>query len=62
MPFYLGERLIKVEDLLYMVRSRIPPQLDTGTKLWLNEDIGVADAALTLEATAVEVATQGVIR
>ena len=45
-----------------MVCSRIPPQLDTGTELWLNEDIGVADAALALEATAAEAATQGVIR
>ena len=61
-PFHPGERLIKVEDLSRMVRSRIPPQLDTGTELWLNKDIGVADAARALEVTAVEAATHGVIR
>lgn len=60
-PFHTGERLIKVEDLSRMVRSRIPPQLDTGTELWLNKDIGVADAARALEVTAVEAATHGVI-
>ena len=61
-PFHLGERLIKADDLSHMVRSRNLPQLDTEKQLWLNEDIGVADAALVLEAVAVEAATQGVIR
>jgi glycine/D-amino acid oxidase-like deaminating enzyme len=45
-----------------MVRFRDQPQLDTGEELWLNEDIGVADSALALEAVAVEAEAQGVIR
>ena len=61
-PFHAGERLIKPEDVSHMVRSRHPPQVDNKKELWLNEDIGVADAALTLEAVAVEAATLGVIR
>jgi hypothetical protein len=35
-----------------MVRSRHPPQLDIKEKLWLNEDIGVADSALELVVRA----------
>lgn len=50
-PFHLGERLIEADDLSHMVRSRDPPQLDTEKELWLNEDIGVADVALTLEVS-----------
>ena len=61
-PFHRGERLIKAEDVSHMVHSRNPPQLDAEKELWLNEDIGVADAALALEAIAVEAATEGVIR
>jgi glycine/D-amino acid oxidase-like deaminating enzyme len=63
-PFfkYPEERLIKVEDLSDMVRSRHPPQLGAGEELWLMEDIGVADSALVLEAVAMEAADQGVIR
>jgi hypothetical protein len=45
-----------------MVRSRDPPQLDSGEELWLNEDIRVAHSALTVEAVAVEAAVQGVVR
>ena len=61
-PFHPGERLITAEDLSHMVRSQNPPQLDAEKELWLNEDIGVADATLALEAVAVEAATQGVVR
>ncbi|KAF1962895.1 FAD dependent oxidoreductase [Byssothecium circinans] len=61
-PFHLEERLIKAEDLSHMVRSRDAPQLDIEEKLWLNEDIGVADSALALEAVAVEAASLGVVR
>lgn len=56
------ERLIKAEELSHMVNSRDLPRLDTGEELWLNEDIGVADAARALEAVAVEAEVQGVIR
>lgn len=61
-PFHPGERLITAEDLSRMVRSQSPPQSSAEKELWLNEDIGVADAALTLEAVAKEAATKGVIR
>ncbi|KAI0526163.1 FAD dependent oxidoreductase [Xylaria bambusicola] len=61
-PFHPGERSIKAEDLLHIVRSRDPPQLDIAEKLWLNEDIGLADSALVLEAVAVEAAARGVMR
>jgi len=45
-----------------MVRSRDPPQLDSGEELWLNEDIGVTHSALAVEAVAAEAAVQGVVR
>ena len=61
-PFPSRRAINQAEDLSYTVRSRNPPQLDTEKELWLNEDIGVADATLALEATAVEAATRGVIR
>ncbi|PVI06449.1 FAD dependent oxidoreductase [Periconia macrospinosa] len=61
-PFHLEERLINAGDLLHMVHSRDPPQLDIEENLWLNKDIGVVDSALALEAVAVEAATLGVIR
>jgi len=41
---------------------RHPPRIDCGEKLWLSEDIGVVDSALTLEAVAAEAAARGVIR
>lgn len=61
-PFHSGERSIKAEDLSHMVHSRDPPQLDIEEKLWLNEDIGLADSALALEAVALEAAALGVMR
>jgi glycine/D-amino acid oxidase-like deaminating enzyme len=61
-PFHSKERSIKAEDLSDMVRSRDPPQLDSGEELWLNEEIGVAHSALTVEAVAAEAAVQGVVR
>jgi sarcosine oxidase/L-pipecolate oxidase len=61
-PFHSQERLIKAEYLKRMVQARDPPLLDAEENLWLNEDIGVADAALALEAVAAQAATLGVIR
>lgn len=61
-PFHSKERSIKAEDLSDMVRSRDPPQLDSGEELWLNEDIGVAHSTLAVEAVAAEAAVQGVVR
>lgn len=61
-PFHLKERLIEAEELSRMVGSLVLPQIDNEERLWLNEDIGVATAALALEAVAVEAAKLGVIR
>lgn len=61
-PFHSQERIIEAAELSCMVNSENLPQLDVEGKLWLNEDIGVADAALALEAVAVQAAVEGVIR
>ena len=61
-PFHQGERLIGAEESRHMIGSQTTPKLDLEKELWLNEDIGVADAALALEAVALEAASRGVVR
>ncbi|KAL9084481.1 MAG: hypothetical protein Q9165_008054 [Trypethelium subeluteriae] len=61
-PFHSGERSVKAEDLSHMVHSRDLPHLNVEKELWFNEDIGVADSALALEAVAEEAASKGVAR
>ena len=60
-PFHSEERQITVEELVNMVGSHGFPQVDPQKELWFNNDIGVADAALAVEAVSVEAAACGVI-
>jgi sarcosine oxidase/L-pipecolate oxidase len=48
--------------MLQMVGSHKAPKLNTGKKLWLNEDIGYVDSALAVKAVVKKVLKLGVIR
>lgn len=61
-PFHSRERLISVNDVVHMVNTHEPPKIDAEERLWLNREIGVADAALALEAVAIEAKARGVVR
>jgi len=55
-------KMISTQDMLQMVGSHEAPKLNTGEKLWLNEDIGYVDSALAVEAIAEEASRLSVIR
>jgi len=53
------DRMISTQELLQMVGSQEKPMLNTGEKLWLNEDIGYVDSASAVEAVAEEASRLG---
>lgn len=61
-PFHEHERIVDADELIQRVGSHILPELDSAKELWLNEDIGVANAAHALEAVAKEAAVRGTRR
>lgn len=61
-PFHKAERPVSAAELSHILGSQEFPGIEDHKELWLNEDIGVADATHAVEAVAEQAAKEGVIR
>lgn len=61
-PYHKEERKIDTREFLDLVKCHSGFVLREESELWLDDDIGIADAALAVEAVAVRAANKGLVR